>query len=168
MKLSTLNALSQADFVQHLAGLFEHSPWIVQHTWSARPFASREALHTALLDTVRQADTAAQLALICAHPDLAGKAAEQGQLTRESTQEQASAGLHHCTPAELAEIRELNRAYREKFGFPFILAVKGRSKHEILQIFRQRLNNPRSTEFDQALQLFAHITRLRLHDLIEE
>lgn len=168
MKLSTLNALSETDFVQHLGGLFEHSPWIVQQTWSARPFTSRDALHTALLNTVQQADTAAQLALICAHPELAGKAAEQGQLTQESTQEQASAGLNQCSPAELAEIRELNRAYREKFGFPYILAVKGRSRHDILQNFRQRLNNPRSTEFEQALQQIALITRLRLHDLIED
>ncbi|MEZ5594601.1 MAG: 2-oxo-4-hydroxy-4-carboxy-5-ureidoimidazoline decarboxylase [Gammaproteobacteria bacterium] len=95
MKLSTLNSLSQADFVQHLAGLFEHSPWIAQHTWPARPFASREALHTALLNTVQRADTAAQLALICAHPaDLAGKPHRAGRLTQESAQNRPAPG---CT-----------------------------------------------------------------------
>ena len=168
MNINEINTLDQAGFVQYLGGVFEHSPWIAEQTWAARPFADREALHKAMLNTLRRADEQTQLALIQAHPELAGKAAEEGSLTHESTVEQASAGLNQCTPAELAEIRELNRAYSDKFGFPFIMAVKGRSKTEILQAFRQRLNNTHAEEVEQALAQIGRITWLRLNDLIEE
>lgn len=168
MQLSELNQLSQQDFVDTLAGVYEHSPWIPEQTWAVRPFASREALHQALQQTLAEASYDDQLALIRAHPELAGKAAEQNQLTQESTHEQASAGLNQCTAAELKEIRQLNAAYGEKFGFPFIMAVKGRSKAEILAAFRQRLNNSPDAEFAEALKQINRIAWLRITDLIEE
>ena len=166
MNIRNINALDQAGFVQTLGGVFEHSPWIAEQTWSERPFADREALHKAMLYTLRQADEATQLALIRAHPELAGKAAEEGTLTHDSTTEQASAGLNQCTAEELAEIQKLNQAYGEKFGFPFIMAVKDRSKAEILQAFRRRLYNTRAEEFEQALAQIGRITGLRLQALM--
>src|SRR5262245_31911115 len=111
-------------FVERYGGLFEHSPWIAERTFAKGPFHDRTALYTALCATMRAATADERLGLIRAHPDLAGRLARQGALTRESTGEQASAGLDRLSDAELAEFTRLNTAYRERFGFPFVICAR--------------------------------------------
>jgi OHCU decarboxylase len=139
MTLTELNALDAAGFVAALDGVFEHSPWIAARTHAATPFASIDALHRALIDTVRRASEDERLALLRAHPELAGKGAIAGELTAASTDEQASAGLRACTPEEFARIGELNRRYNARFDFPFILAVRGLDRLRIIETFAQRV-----------------------------
>ena len=125
LTLDQINAASADDFVALLDGTYEHSPWIAQAAAAARPFASLVQLKLALARVVREADADVQLALIRAHPELAGKAMVIQSLTAESTNEQGKAGLTDCTPAEFAQIQRLNADYNARFGFPFILAVRG-------------------------------------------
>lgn len=169
VKLGTadLSGLGRARFVELFGGVFEDARWVAEQAFDAGPFHTVEALHGAMVDAMRRAPRARQLALIRAHPDLAGRAASAAELTAASSAEQASAGLDQCTPAEFERFRDLNQAYKEKFGFPFILAVKGRSRAEILAIFEQRLANPPDAEFTEALDQIAEIARLRLADLIQ-
>ncbi len=164
--LHTLSNADRAQFVAALSGIFEHSPWVADFAWESRPFSSIAALHAAMVDAVRHADIEAQLALICAHPELAGKEAAAGVLTQESKTEQASAGLDRCTADELARLRTLNKAYREKFGFPFVMAVKQRSKHEILDALASRVGNAREQEFATCLAEIGKIGRFRLEALL--
>ena len=168
LTLAALHALDRPAFVATLAEIFEHSPWVAEGAWQARPFASIDQLHAAMVQVVDEAGRERQLALIQAHPDLAGKAAARGELTASSTDEQASAGLDRCTPEELARVQTLNQAYKDKFGFPFIMAVKGRSRASILAAFAERLDNSPEAEFAQALAQIAKIARLRLLALIQE
>ena len=128
MTLDHLNALGDSAFVATLAGIFEHSPWVAEGVLRLRPFDTVEALHEAMCAVVADAGPAAQLALIRAHPQLAGKAAIAGELTVASGLEQSGAGLLHCSPAEYAQLTELNAAYQQRFGFPFILAVRGHDR----------------------------------------
>lgn len=165
--LAALNAAPPAAFVETLAEIFEHSPWVAEAAEGARPFESRESLLAAMVAVVLAAPQPQKLALIRAHPDLAGRLAVQGELTEASTAEQASAGLDQCTPAELTRFRSLNQAYTTKFGFPFVMAIKGRSRAEILDSFAQRLENDDAAEFDAALEQIAEIARLRLMALVE-
>lgn len=165
-----LAALSSADreqFVAVLGGIFEHTPWIAEQAWPARPFASVDALHEAMIEVLRGATREKKLALIRAHPELAGKEAAEGTLTADSKGEQASAGLDRCTGEELKKLRELNRAYREKFGFPFVMAVKNRTKHEILGALEARLQGSPEGEFNRCLEEIEKIARLRLAALLE-
>ena len=167
--LAELNAANQVDFCAMLHGVYEHSPWIAERTWAARPFATLAALKMALVQTVRQADRDMQLALMRAHPELAGKAAIAGDLTAESTDEQSRAGLAHCTPDEFARITALNAAYRERFGWPFILAVRGPrgmglSRAQILATLERRVDNAADFEFAEALRQIHRIAELRLND----
>jgi OHCU decarboxylase len=120
-----------------------------------------------MVDAMRRAPRARQLALIRGHPDLAGRAAIRGELTAASSSEQAGAGLDQCTPAEFRRFRELNERYQAKFHFPFILAVKGKSRHEVLAAFEQRLAHSPEAEFQEALDQIARIARFRLDDLID-
>ncbi|MEJ2121989.1 MAG: 2-oxo-4-hydroxy-4-carboxy-5-ureidoimidazoline decarboxylase [Alphaproteobacteria bacterium] len=166
--LKALNAMPMEDFATVLGDVFEHSPWVPEGAAGARPFASLETLHDAMVAVVLAAPHPQKLALIRAHPDLAGRLAVEGGLTRASTSEQASAGLDHCTPEEFERFQSLNAAYKAKFGFPFVMAVKGRSRAEILDSFAQRLDNDRETEFDEALAQIAEIARLRLTEIIED
>ena len=161
-----LQRLDRTRFVELFGGVFEHAPWVAERAFDAGPFHSIEALHRAMVDALRQAPRERQLALIRAHPDLADRAAVRGKLTAASAAEQASAGLDQCTAAEYQRFRKLNAKYKEKFRFPFILAVKGRTRAEILAAFEQRLDNPPETEFEEALDQIARIARLRLDDLI--
>lgn len=166
---ATLASLSTGDrgyFVAVLGGIFEHSPWVAELAWAARPFASIDALHAAMVEAVRAASQTQQLALIRAHPELAGKEAAAGTLTHDSETEQASAGINHCTAAELGRLRELNHAYREKFGFPFVMAVKHRSRSEILAAIASRVGNTREQEFAACLTEIGKIGRLRLDALL--
>jgi OHCU decarboxylase len=162
-----LQRLERARFVELFGGAFEHAPWVAEAAFDAGPFRSIDALHRAMVEAMRRAPRARQLALIRAHPDLAGRAAVAGELSAASSAEQASAGLDRCTPAEFARLRELNEKYKEKFRFPFIMAVKGRTRAEILAAFEQRLGNSPEAEFGQALDQIARIARLRLDDLVQ-
>ena len=167
--LDKLNRTSDAEFAQALTGTYEDSPWIVEAAASKRPFATLAALKRALVEVVRQAPREQQLALIRAHPELAGKAMVARTLTAESAHEQGKAGLTECTPEEFAHIQQLNADYNKKFGFPFILAVRGprgtgMSKRAIIATFARRLANHPDFEFAEALRNIHRIAELRLND----
>ncbi|WP_310383721.1 2-oxo-4-hydroxy-4-carboxy-5-ureidoimidazoline decarboxylase [Roseateles sp.] len=167
LSIDQLNAASAAEFVQLLAGTYEHSPWVAERAASDRPFASLAGLKLALAKAVREAGRDQQLALIRAHPELAVKAAQT--LTAESSAEQSRAGLTHCTPAELAQIQRLNADYAAKFGWPFILAVRGPrgqglSRAEIIGNFARRLHGHADYELAECLRNIHRIAELRLND----
>ena len=169
LSLSELNNASAPDFEAALAGTYEHSPWIVAAAAKRRPFATLAALKRALVEVVRGASAEQQLALIRAHPELAGKAMVAKALTAASTHEQGKAGLTQCTPEEFATLQKLNADYNSKFGFPFILAVRGPrgdglDKREIIATFARRLRNPREFELAEALRNIHRIAELRLND----
>ncbi|CAJ0776213.1 MAG: 2-oxo-4-hydroxy-4-carboxy-5-ureidoimidazoline decarboxylase [Ralstonia sp.] len=164
--LSQLNSMDAAQFVQVLGGIYEHSPWVAEQAATQRPFASAEALATAMRNAVDTAGVEPQLKLVRAHPELAGKAAVRGELTAESTREQSGAGLNLCTPEEFARLQALNAQYNEKFGFPFILAVRGYDRHGIIENFSKRVENDRDTELRTSLEQIHRIAGFRLTDLI--
>ncbi|MFT3735364.1 MAG: 2-oxo-4-hydroxy-4-carboxy-5-ureidoimidazoline decarboxylase [Rhodocyclaceae bacterium] len=165
---ASLSALPQDGFVQALEGIFEHSPWVAARAWMQRPFASREALLEALCSAMLSATHDEQLALIRAHPELAGKAAVRGELTAESTREQAGARLDACSPQEFERLQALNSAYGEKFGFPFILAVRGYDRTQIIACFAERLANDVEKEFGEALRQITRIARLRIEERVAD
>ncbi len=169
LTLEQLNAASPAEALALLDGLYEHSPWIAEEALAQRPFRSLAHLKHALAQVVRTAELDAQLALIRAHPELAGKAMVAKSLTAESTHEQSKAGLTQCTPEEFERIQQLNAAYNERFGFPFILAVRGPrgtglSKQEIIDTFARRLDNHPEFELAEALRNIHRIAEIRLND----
>jgi N-carbamoyl-L-amino-acid hydrolase len=169
LTLDRLNAADEAQFTTLLDGVYEHSPWIAAHAWARRPFASLAQLKHALVESVRGAPREARLGLIRAHPELAGKAMVSKTLTAESTNEQSKAGLTDCTPQEFETIQRLNADYNAKFGFPFILAVRGPrgaglSKREIIDTFARRLANTPDFEFAEALRNIDRIAEIRLND----
>ena len=168
MALAEVNGLSQGAFVAALGPLFEGSPWIAADTWPARPFASIGQLHQALCATMYAAPVERQVALIQAHPDLAGKAAVAGELTAESAREQSSAGLSRLTPEQFATFTRLNQAYHERFDFPFVICAREHSAASILEHFAARLEHPRDQEIATALGEIAKIARLRLLDAVRE
>lgn len=163
--LAELSRLPQDAFVARLEGIFEHSPWIAERAWRARPFDSIATLHAAMCEVVDTAAASEQLALICAHPELAGKEAEEGTLTTASTGEQRGAGLDQCSKDELQRLRKLNRQYLDRFGFPFVVAVKGLTRHEIMDRVEARLANDRDTELRTCLHEIGKIARFRLDAL---
>jgi 2-oxo-4-hydroxy-4-carboxy-5-ureidoimidazoline decarboxylase len=164
-------AMSRAAFVARFGGVYEHFPQIAERAWD-RGLSEAEdtagGLAAAMASIAVALDEEEKLALIRNHPDLAGKAAVAGELTAASKSEQADAGLDQCTPEEFARFQELNAAYRAKFGFPFILAVGGRGRREILAAFEARVENDRDTELRTALQQIDRIARLRLDMLAGE
>ena len=167
--LAQVNAATGDQLARLLEGIYEHSPWIPQRAAASAPFASLAHLKRALVEVVREAGRGAQLALIRAHPELAGKAMVAQTLTAESTHEQGKAGLTACTPEEFARIQSLNAAYNARFGFPFILAVRGPrgaglGKTEIIATFARRLDNPPDVEFAEALRNIHRIAEIRLDD----
>jgi len=166
--IDTLNSLDRAAYSAALGHLFEHSPWVAEETWAKRPFASAETLHAALCATMRGAARDRQLALIRAHPDLAGRLAQQKQLTAESTREQASAGLDQLSDAELTEFTRDNDSYKAKFGFPFIICARLNAKASILAAMAARLPNPPAVEFTTALGEIEKIAWLRLQDTLQK
>lgn len=180
MTLSELNPLDRATFVAALGHLFEHSPWVADETWPRRPFRDAAHLHAELCATMRAASREKQLALIRAHPDLAGRLAQpldrlgalslsngQRKLTAESTREQESAGLNVLTAQELAAFQKLNDAYRARFGFPFIICARLNAKDAILTAMQARIGNPPEAEFQAALGEIEKIARLRLEDVLK-
>jgi 2-oxo-4-hydroxy-4-carboxy-5-ureidoimidazoline decarboxylase len=164
--LEQLNAMPQEAFVATLSGVFEHSPWVPREAGAARPFASVDELYDAMVDVVARADVSRQLALIDAHPELAGKAAVRGELSAESMREQSGAGLSQCTREELDKLRRLNCTYRQKFGFPFILAVRGYDCGDIIAHLEARMNNGYDEELRANLQQIYRIARFRIDDLV--
>ena len=164
MTLGEVNWLGRDEFVSRLGSVFESSPWVAERAWGSRPFGSFSELYGAMVRAVDEASSEQRIALIRAHPDLAGKAAVAGELTRESTREQASAGLDRLTPKEYEGFTEMNRAYRERFGFPMIVCVREHTKmpstadeiptltkEHILRNARDRLKNSREEEVEVAL-----------------
>jgi N-carbamoyl-L-amino-acid hydrolase len=168
--LERLNAsLTPGEFAALLEGTYEHSPWIAEAAWAARPFATLAALKHALARVVREAPPEAQLALIRAHPELAGKAMVARTLTAESSNEQGTAGLTRCSPEEFETLQRLNAAYNEKFGFPFILAVRGPrstglTRREIIETFTRRLENTAAFERAECLRQIHRIAEIRLDE----
>ena len=164
--IETVNALDAGAFVARFGDVAEDSPWVAESAFAARPFADREALVEAFAAAVRSASRRKQLALLRAHPDLAGRAAVAGEVAEESRREQAGAGLDRLTPAELARFSDLNARYRERFGFPFIFAVKGAAKDAILAAFEARIGNDAETERAMALAHVERIFRFRIEDRV--
>jgi OHCU decarboxylase len=168
--LSALNSLPTADAVSLLGGVFEHSPWVVAETWPEAPFASVDDLHRALVATVAATTVERQVALIRAHPDLVGRAAREGTLTKESTAEQRAAGLgsDDLTDEDVVTFANLNAAYQAKFTFPFVICARENRKASILAGFVERLPNDAATERDTALREIARIAWFRLQDLVHD
>jgi OHCU decarboxylase len=162
MTLGDLNVLDRPAFRGAVGWAFEHSPWVAERAWHDRPFATLAALHTAMVGAVAEASPAEQLSLIRAHPDLGTRA----RMSAASDSEQAGAGLDRLTPAEFDRLHRLNAAYREKFGFPFIYAVKGSGKHSILAALEARLAAEPEAERAVALAQIYRIAQFRLESLI--
>jgi len=163
MSTAAIMEMSNEAFAARFGFLFEHSPWVVERAARRRPFAD---LHAGMMQVVADATEAERLALVRAHPELAGKAAIGRTLTVESTAEQASAGLDRLTEAEFARFHALNAAYRERFGFPFVICVRLTDKAGILAAMERRLQNDRDTELAAAIEQVGEIVRLRLEDAL--
>ena len=155
--------IDYAEFVERFGGIYEHSPWVAEQCCE-QAAGVRQPLELAGLFArcVDDADMDRKLALIRAHPDLAGKAAIRGDLTAASSAEQASAGIDQCTPAEYRQFQSCNQQYRDKFGFPFVMAVRDSNRQEILAAFERRLQNGYDAELNAAIQEIHKIARLRL------
>jgi 2-oxo-4-hydroxy-4-carboxy-5-ureidoimidazoline decarboxylase len=166
LTLADLNRMTAADFAAALGGIFEHSPWVAERVAAKRPFSSLDSLHGALVAAMWAASESEKLALLRAHPQLAGKEADAGTLTAHSTDEQDSVGLTRLSAEEKAKIVSLNAAYLQQHGFPFIIAVKLRSKRQIFAAFEARVNNPHDIEFGTALGEVGKIARIRLEALL--
>jgi 2-oxo-4-hydroxy-4-carboxy-5-ureidoimidazoline decarboxylase len=180
MTLEEVNRLGREEFVSRLGSVFESSPWVAERAWGSRPFGSFSELHGAMVEAVDEASEERRMDLIRAHPDLAGRAAVAGELTPESTSEQASAGLDRLTPEEYEAFTKMNTNYRERFGFPMIVCVREHTKmpstayeiptltkESILRNAKDRLKNSREEEVEVALGEIAKIARLRLMELVE-
>ena len=162
MTIAELNRMDRAAFVATVGWVFEHSPWVAERAYEWRPFADLDALHAALTTQVEQASKAECLALLEAHPDLGTRA----RVSDASTSEQSGAGLDRLTPAEFDGLQRLNGAYRARFGFPFLLAVKGSTKHDVLHALQARIEATPEDEYREALRQVFRIARFRLEDLI--
>ncbi|HLK70287.1 MAG TPA: 2-oxo-4-hydroxy-4-carboxy-5-ureidoimidazoline decarboxylase [Bryobacteraceae bacterium] len=163
MTIDEINALSQTEFVEKLGWVFEHSPWVAERAWQARPFASVDALLAAMREEVEHATHDEQLALLCAHPDLGTRA----RLSAASRIEQSGAGFDSLHEVELDVLEALNAAYRERFGFPFIYAVKGSTQHDILLSLQIRGNNTQEEEFHEALYQVYRIAYFRIGQVVD-
>ena len=156
--------MKNSEFVARYGGIYEHSAWVAEETaGDAMANEDLEQIAVIMAECVDNASTERQLALIRAHPDLAGKAQLVGELTQDSTTEQSKAGLDQCSADEYAQFQTLNDRYHEKFGFPFVMAVRASTRAEILTAFAARLENDATTEFETALQEIHKIARLRMH-----
>jgi len=155
----------------HYGDIYEHSPWVAEAAWHhglTEAHDTPDALAELMGLMLQQASSEQQVSVIRAHPDLAGKAAMSGELTQDSTSEQAGAGLDQCSPAEFARFEDLNAAYKEKFGFPFVIAVKGLDRHDILDAFEARLHNDAAAERQTAIEQIICIARFRLRARAEQ
>ena len=166
LPLAELNKMDQSSFLSHVGWVYENSPWVAEGAWGHRPFATVENLHATMDMVVRSATAEKQLALIQAHPDLAVRFGQIGQLTNASRREQADAGLNQLTPTLAAEMAHNNARYRDKFGFPFIVCARLNNIEMIREAFSNRLDNHREKELEIALGEISKIGRLRLADAI--
>lgn len=162
MTLADVNQMDRETFIDTFGWVFEHSPWVADRAWPHRPFATLDALHQSLAKEVAAAVPEQQLALIRAHPDLGARA----KMSCASVAEQAGAALDRLAPPEFEELQSLNSAYREKFGFPFIYAVKGSTKHDVLRALEQRLAGDQAAEYALALAQIYRIARIRLEEIL--
>lgn len=163
--------MNESEFVESFGAIYEHSQWVARDTWQRgvdQRHDTIEALATELAATVDASGRNTRLALIRAHPDLAGRAAVRGELGADSTREQAGAGIDQCSEEEYKRFQSLNDAYKRKFGFPFVMAVKGSDRHAVLSAFAVRIENDTATEFHNAITEIHKIARLRLEDLADE
>jgi 2-oxo-4-hydroxy-4-carboxy-5-ureidoimidazoline decarboxylase len=162
MTIDALNSLSREDFVNAVGWVFEESPWVAERVWNSRIFEDADSLHQAMVNQVEATSSEKQLALLRAHPDLGTRA----RVTAASDSEQSGAGLDHLTPPEFERLQRLNTQYRDKFGFPFLFAVKGSTKHDILRALEQRLEDDPEQEYREALRQVYRIARFRIEDSI--
>jgi 2-oxo-4-hydroxy-4-carboxy-5-ureidoimidazoline decarboxylase len=162
MTLEQLNQMPETEFISSLGAIFEHSPWVAASVVTERPFSSLETLHAAMVNAIKNATLETQLALIRAHPDLGAKL----KMSLESVSEQAGLGLDRLSPAEFERFSSLNTAYCEKFGFPFIVAVRNHTRDSILEQFVIRLENPAELEIETAIKEIYKIAGFRLQDLV--
>jgi 2-oxo-4-hydroxy-4-carboxy-5-ureidoimidazoline decarboxylase len=169
LTLAVLNGMEQRDFSSALSSVFEHSPWVAERAFAARPFASVDHLHQTMMDVVRQVSREQQVALLRAHPELAGREAQEGTMTADSASEQGRLGFHALATDELARMTQLNRAYRDKFGFPCIIALR---RHEnrasVFAEHERRLANDAATEIGSCIEQVGVITRGRLDRLLAQ
>jgi 2-oxo-4-hydroxy-4-carboxy-5-ureidoimidazoline decarboxylase len=166
--IAEVNAMAPAAFVEAFGDVAEHSSWVAEAAARGRPFASRETMVAAFVAAIQSAGNERKLSLLLAHPDLAGRAAIAGNLTEDSRREQAGAGLDRLTPKEFARFNELNSAYRERHGIPFILAVRGATKHDIIEACEVRMPKDPDAEFETAIAQVCRIVRFRLEDRVRE
>ncbi|MNB96639.1 Uric acid degradation bifunctional protein PucL [compost metagenome] len=164
LTLEQINGMNRTQFVEALGGIFEHSPWVAEEAYAFLPVRSAEELHRVMLQTARSAPRSQVDELLRAHPDLATRL----QVTPLSAAEQQGAGLDRLTAEEFERLTGLNAAYTEKFGFPFILAVRGKNKDDIIEAISERVHHPLEQEREQALEEIGRITGFRLHDLLAE
>jgi len=160
--------MNRDEFIQRYGGIYEHSAWVAEQAWELLNSDAAPELSKLFADCVDRAGESMQLELICAHPDLAGKAAVAGELTQESSAEQQSAGIDQCTAEEFEQFQELNQKYKQKFRFPFVMAVRNSNRHKILAAFEERLHNSRRAEMAKAIQEIHKIAGLRFAAMIEE
>jgi 2-oxo-4-hydroxy-4-carboxy-5-ureidoimidazoline decarboxylase len=160
LTLGELNACDREQFVKALGWVFEDSPWVAERAWSKRPFTTLDALHAAMSAEVDAAPPDEQLAVVRAHPDLGTRV----RISDVSASEQTGAGLDRLTAGEFERLQTLNGAYHRKFGFPFLLAVKGRTTHDVIAALETRLSRSRGDELSEALRQVSQIARLRLQD----
>jgi 2-oxo-4-hydroxy-4-carboxy-5-ureidoimidazoline decarboxylase len=164
--LSIVNKLSEDAFIENFGDVAEHSPWVAAEAAGSRPYGTREGMIGVFQSVILRADKARQTALLRAHPDLAGRAAVAGHLTDESKREQAGVGLDRLTREEFQRFNAMNDAYRRRHNIPFIFAVRGATKHDILAAFVSRLKNAPDVEFVKALEQVGRIIRFRLEDRV--
>jgi OHCU decarboxylase len=164
MTLQQISALAREDFVNAFGWVFEESPWVAEAAWNLRPFASRAALHSAMRQQVEDAGTERQLALLRAHPDLGDRV----RMSEASAREQAGAGLSQLTEEEGDSLLSLNREYRERFGFPFLFAVRGSGNRDIIEALRRRIGATPESELREALEQVYRIAWFRLEELMGE
>ena len=164
--IAALNAADRDAFVAAIGFAFEDSPWIAAAAWERRPFADRDALHGTLVGIVEAAPMDRRVALIAAHPDLAGRVAREGRLTAASTGEQRAAGLDRLTDAQRARFETANGAYRARFGFPFVICAREQTKTSILHALEERLKHSREHEIATALREIEAIAALRLREIL--
>lgn len=162
LNLADLNARDRDAFVGALGWIFEDSPWVAERAWARRPFASPEALHQAMIDVVQEASEREQLALLCAHPDLGTRV----RISDVSTGEQRGAGLHRLDADEFGRLQRLNDEYRRRFGFPFLFAVKGSTKEDVLTALEARVARSRDEELTEALRQVYRIAAFRLEEVL--
>jgi len=168
ISLSALNQFNAELFSAALGSIFEHSPWVADLSFEKRPFESTAHLHQVMLNSVKTAPHKQRMALICSHPELAGKEASAGTLTNDSKKEQSGAGLDQCNATELQQLQTLNRAYNHKFHFPFVIAVTGLNRSQVIASLEIRLNHSIELEFDTSIIEIGKIGKIRLTALIDE